>query len=134
MGHRRAHVHPEIQERAREEEQRLLRQEAQGTWKAIQDYRPQRGALGPDEVFAALWQRRVQTLLDEPGRDRAFAARPVAGCTHDDLCVVCGGQKVEVPDVDEEAVQDAIEQDANVRYWEDPACTRSIPSPALKRF
>jgi len=54
----------------------------QEVWKTIQDLRPKRGALGPEEVFAALWGRRVQALLMEPGVNRAgfslFRLRPAA--------------------------------------------------------
>lgn len=60
-------THPaEVQERALQEEQRFQQRQAQQIWKSIQEYRPQRGALGPDEVFAALWQRNVQALLVRP--------------------------------------------------------------------
>ena len=44
-----------------------------------------------------------------------------------DPCVECGGKMVEVPDLYEEAVHDAIEQSAHVRYWKDPALARPIP-------
>jgi hypothetical protein len=73
--------------------------------------RPQRGALGPDEVFAALWQGRVQALLVEPK-----VVRPGFRCSacgrlqlSGGQCVECGGPLAAVPDVFEEAVQEAIE-------------------------
>ena len=90
---------PRVEERAREEEQQLLERQARETWAAIQDQRPSRGALGPDEVFPALWGRRVQTLLTDPD-----AARPGFRCTACGLlsldagpCVECGGEKAGGP-------------------------------------
>ena len=126
----------EVLERTRQEEQQFLERQARDTWKAIQDLRPQRGALGPEEVFAALWQRRVQTLLEEPG-----VARPGFRCTAcgrlslgDGPCVECGGKKADVPEVYQEAVHDAIEQSAHVRYWNDRALKEVNSIAALKRF
>ena len=62
---------PEILERARNEEEQYLKRQAQELWKTILDQRPRRGLLGPDPVFAALWERRVQSLLLEPGIRRS---------------------------------------------------------------
>ena len=56
----------QVLERAQREEQQLLERQAKDTWQTIQDYRPQRGALGPEETFSALWRRRVEVLLEEP--------------------------------------------------------------------
>ena len=87
---------PQILELARQEELQLLEHQAQETWKGIQDQRPQRGALGPEEVFSALWQRRVQVLLVTPD-----VARPGFRCSvcgrlseSDGPCVGCGGKMV----------------------------------------
>ncbi|MGZ3353559.1 MAG: baeRF10 domain-containing protein [Isosphaeraceae bacterium] len=126
----------QVLERTRQQEQELLERQAQDTWKAIQDMRPQRGALGPEEVFAALWQRRVQIMLEEPD-----AARPGFHCTacgrlslSDGPCVECGGKKADVPEVYQEAVHEAIDQSAQVRYWNDPALKEVNSIAALKRF
>jgi len=126
----------EVRERAQREEEELLRRQAQDTWKAIQDYRPQRGAVGPEEVFAALWGRRVQTMLEEPD-----VVRPGFRCTScgrlqldDGPCVECGGKKDEVRDIFEEAVLEAIDQDAHVRYWKDPALHEVDSLAALRRY
>jgi peptide subunit release factor 1 (eRF1) len=127
---------PQILERAQQEEQQLLRRQAQDVWKAIQDQRPQRGALGPEEVFVALWGRRVQMLLEEPD-----AVRPGFRCSacgrlslSDGPCVECSGKRVEVPDVYEEAVHEAVEQSAQVRFWTDPALNGVDSIAAFRRF
>jgi peptide chain release factor subunit 1 len=127
---------PQVRERARQEEQQVLQRQAQHIWKTIQDERPQRGALGPDEVFAALWQRRVQALLVEPGVRRAGFRCSVCGRLDrkSGPCVECGGKMAEVPDILEEAVHDAIEQSVQVRYYSHPALHELDSLAALKRF
>jgi peptide chain release factor subunit 1 len=127
---------PQIRERARGEEQQYLRRQAEEIWKTIQDDRPQRGALGPEEVFDALWQRRVQSLLVVPETSRpGFRC---SNCTRlhlgDGPCSACGGKKVEVTDVFEEAVHDAIEESGQVRSWDDPALNQVEAIAALRRY
>ncbi len=127
---------PQVLERALQEEQNVLKQQAQGIWKSIQDNRTGRGALGPEETFAALWQRRVQALLLEPGvRYAGFRCRS-CGRLHfsGGPCVECGGKMTEVEDVYDEALHDAIEQSAQVRFWKDPALNEADSITALKRF
>ena len=102
----------QILERARQEEHQILDRQARAIWREIQDNRPLRGAIGPDDVLAAVWQRRVQTLLETPGALRqGFRC---ATCDRLQLiagpCVECGGLKLENADVYEEAVHEAIEQ------------------------
>jgi peptide chain release factor subunit 1 len=127
---------PQILERTRQQEQQFLERQAQEVWKAIQDQRPQRGALGPEEVFAALWQRRVQTMLAEPGVVRSGFRCSACGrlSLTEGPCAECGGKVAEVPDVFEEVVHEAIEQSAQVRYWKDPALSKVDSVSALKRF
>jgi peptide subunit release factor 1 (eRF1) len=127
---------PQVLERAIQEEQNVLKQQAQGIWKTIEDHRVQRGALGPEDTFAALWQRRVQALLIEPGVRRAGFRCRSCGRLHvgGGACVECGGKMAEVADVSDEAVQDAIEQSAQVRFWKDPALNEAGSIAALKRF
>jgi peptide subunit release factor 1 (eRF1) len=127
---------PQIVERARQEEQQFLQRQAQDIWKAIQDQRPQRGALGLEEVFAALWQRRVQALLVEPD-----VVRPGFRCSacgrlrlSGDPCVECGGKMIEVPDIYEEAVHEAVEQSSQVRYWKDSVLSEVDSIAAFRRF
>ncbi len=126
----------EVRERAIQHERQDLEQQAKEIWKTIQDQRPARGALGSDEVFTAIWGRRVGALLAEPN-----VSRPGFRCTSclrltldDDPCVECGGRVAPVSDAFAEAVQDAIEQDAHLRYWNDPALTQAGSLAALKRF
>jgi peptide subunit release factor 1 (eRF1) len=127
---------PRIEERARQEEQQFLQRQAQDIWKAIQDERPRRGALGPEETFAALWQRRVQALLAEPGAARPGFRCSVCGRLHlnGGPCLECGGKMTEIPEVFEEAVHDAIEQSALVRYWKDRVLNEVGSLAALKRY
>ena len=127
---------PQIRERAEQEEQQFLDREARETWNTIQDLRPQRGALGPEEVFSALWQRRVQELLTEPDVKRPGFRCSACGLLSlsPDACGGCGGKKAVVPDVLEESVHDAIEQSAHVRYWKDPVLNRANSLAALRRF
>jgi len=126
----------QVRERAQQEEQRLLERQARDTWQAIQDSLPQRGATWPEQVFSALWYRRVQTLLKEPDVTRSGFRCTVCGrlLLDDGPCVECGGKTAEVRDVHEEAVLDAIEQDAHVRYWKDPALHKVDSLAAFRRF
>ncbi|MDB5351470.1 MAG: hypothetical protein JWN86_2717 [Planctomycetota bacterium] len=127
---------PQIEERARYEERQFLERQARETWAAIQDERPTRGAIGPPEVFLALWGRRVQTLLTDQD-----ATRPGFRCTACGLlsldagaCVECGGEKVAVQNVHDEAVRDAIEQSSHVRFWNDPALKAVDSLAAYRRY
>ena len=126
----------EIRERARQEEQRFLDDQARQTWKAIRDQLPYHGALGPRDTLAALWQRRVQWLLEEPDISRPGFRCSACGRLNltADPCVECGGQMVEVPDLYEEAVHDAIDQSAHVRYWNDPALHQANSMAAYRRY
>ena len=94
------------------------------------------GGLGSDEVFTALWARRV-------GARAGGAERVAAGVSlHVMLTAHAGRRPVRrvrgeggaVSDAFAEAVQDAIEQDAHLRYWNDPALTQAGSLAALKRF
>jgi peptide subunit release factor 1 (eRF1) len=127
---------PQVLERALQEEQNVLKQQAKGIWKSIQDNRARRGALGPEETFAALWQRRVQALLIEPGVSYAGFRCRSCGRLHfsGGPCVECGGKMAEIADVYDEALHDAIEQSAQVRFWKDPALDEADSIAALKRF
>jgi hypothetical protein len=126
----------EIRERARQEEQRFLDDQARQTWKAIRDQLPYHGALGPRDTLAALWQRRVQWLLEEPDISRPGFRCSACGRLNltADPCVECGGRMVEVPDLYEETVHDAIDQSAHVRYWDDPALKQANSMAAYRRY
>jgi peptide subunit release factor 1 (eRF1) len=127
---------PQIRERVLQEEQKVLERQAQSIWKAIQDDRPHRGALGLEETVAALWQRRVQSLLVDPRGTRPGFRCSVCSRLHliNGACFECGGKVADVPDVFEEAIHDAVEQSAQVRYWQDPALHQVNSIAALKRF
>jgi peptide subunit release factor 1 (eRF1) len=127
---------PQIEERARQEEQQLLEHQARDLWHSIQGLRPRRGALGPNETFAALWQRRVQSLLVDPDATRPGFRCSVCGRLNvsSGPCAECGGKTTEVGDAYEEAIKDAIEQSAQVRYWKDPALHKADSIAALTRF
>ena len=76
------------------------------------------------------WRRQVQVLLEEPELSRPGFRCSACGRLRliGDPYVECGGEMVTVSDVYEEAVEDAIEQSAHVRYWGAPPFTRSILS------
>jgi hypothetical protein len=126
----------EIFERTQHEEQQVHERHASDTWRTIQDQRPTRGALGPEEVFAAIWQRRAATVLMEP--ERTLAGWRCTACGRlqlaGDACLECGGKTAEVPDLYEEAAHDVVEQSAHVLYWKDPALKKANSVAALQRF
>ena len=126
----------EIQGRTLKVEQEVLKRQAREIWQTIQDFRPYRGALGPDEVFTALWQRRVQSLLADPDVRKPGFRCTVCGRLHlnSGPCVECGGQTTDLEDIYEDAVHDAVEQDAHVRYWKDPVLSKAGSIAALKRY
>lgn len=126
----------QILERALPEEQQFLQRQALDIWKAIQDQRPQRGALGLEEVLAALWQRRVQALLMEPDVTLPGFRCSACGRLHRSggPCVECGGKMADVPDVHDEAVREAVEQSAQLRYYSDPVLNEADSIAALRRF
>jgi peptide subunit release factor 1 (eRF1) len=126
----------QVAERAREEERQYLQRQAEAGWKAIQNQRLARGTVGPEEVFAALWARQVQTMLVEPGVTRSGFSCVTCGrlSIRGGPCAGCGNPVAGVADVFEEAVHEAIEQSAQVRYWKDPALTAAGSLAAFKRF
>jgi hypothetical protein len=126
----------EIAERAASEERRLLAQQAQEIWSTIHEQRSKQGAIGPEAVFVALWQRRVQALLVAPGVKQPSHRCSVCGRLQEQAgrCVECQGALTDVPDGFDEAVHDAVEQSARVRYWKDPALKNAGSIAALSRF
>lgn len=126
----------EVLEHARREEQQVLDRQARDIWQTIQDQRQKRGAVGADEAFAALWQRRVQALLVEPDVARSGFRCTACGrlSRKSGPCVECGGRVAETGDVYEEAVHDTVAQSALVRYWKDPALREVDSLAALRRY
>jgi peptide subunit release factor 1 (eRF1) len=109
----------DIRTQAQAEEQAVLNRQACGLWQAIQEAGPRRAALGPEEVFAMLWQRRAHSVLVDPGRTESGMRCGRCGrlTLKDDICPECGGPLAPVPDVFTEVVREAIDQDAHVRLW-----------------
>lgn len=52
----------------------------------------------------------------------------------DGACSECGGNQSAVPDILDEAVHEAVEQNAQVRPWKDAALSKADSIAALKRF
>jgi peptide subunit release factor 1 (eRF1) len=127
----------DIRAHAQAEEQAVLYRQACGLWQTIQEAGPQRTALGPEEVFAMLWQRRVHSILVDSGQ--AEPGRRCSRCGRLTLqegdCPECGGPLVPVLDVFTEAVREAIEQSAHVRLWsEQVLLTKAGGMAALARY
>jgi hypothetical protein len=79
---------------------------------------------------------RAQALLVEPG-----AARSGYRCNAcsklqpgDGACSECGGNQSAVPDLLDEAVNEAVKQNGQVRPWKDAALSKADSIAALKRF
>jgi hypothetical protein len=111
-----------ILERVRQEEANVLDRQARNIWSLIRDHRPQRAALGADQVFAALWQRRVQALLVQPGAVRSGARCSTCGRMQfsEGPCVECGGETSPISNAFDEAIHDAVDQSAQIRHFNDP--------------
>ena len=76
-----------------------------------------RAVGGPEETLAALNERRVQTLLLEPGFDRRGFRCGSCGLLMleaDGRCPADGGELEEVDDLREAAIEAALAQDAEV--------------------
>jgi peptide chain release factor subunit 1 len=76
-----------------------------------------RGVGGPEGTLAALNERRVQTLLLEPGFDRPGFRCGSCGLLMlraDGRCPADGGELEEVEDLREAAIESALAQDAQV--------------------
>jgi peptide subunit release factor 1 (eRF1) len=112
----RSAVH-DIRTQAQAEEQAVLNQQACGLWQTIREAGPQRAALGPEEVFAMLWQRRAHSVLVDPGRAESGMRCGRCGrlALEEGACPECGGSLAPVSDVFQEVVREAIDQSAHVR-------------------
>jgi peptide chain release factor subunit 1 len=97
-----------------------------------------RAAGGPEGTIAALNERRVETLLLDPGFDRAGARCPACGLLmleYAGRCPVDGSEVERVEHLREAAVEAALGQDASVmivRHYPDLAPYQGIA--ALLRF
>ncbi len=84
-----------------------------------------RATQGPEDTVAALNERRVQTLLLEPGFDQRARRCPSCGLLvlePAQSCPADGSELEQVPDLAEAAVESALAQDAElivVRYHPD---------------
>lgn len=90
-----------------------------------------RGALGPNETFAALWQLRVPSLLVDQDATRPGFRCSVCGRLNvsSGPCAGRAGKATEVGDAYEEAVKDAIEQQPRSAT----GGTRPCPKPIRSR-
>ncbi|MER3414776.1 MAG: hypothetical protein C4297_00985 [Gemmataceae bacterium] len=126
----------QLAERVRREESNYLASLAAEAWKLIQDRRQQRGAVGPEQTFAALWRQSVQTVLLEPGV--GYGGYRCTRCRRLHLssgpCIECGGAMAPVHNILLEAVQDAVEQGAEVFYWKNSELNDADSIAALRRF
>jgi peptide subunit release factor 1 (eRF1) len=97
-----------------------------------------RATGGPESTVQALNERRVETLLLEPGFDRSAARCPTCGLLlveSDGHCPADGAELEEIAHLREAAVEAAIAQDAEVivvRHYPDLGPLRGIG--ALLRF
>lgn len=78
----------------------------------------------------------MQTLLVGPDASRPGYRCQVCGRlqVQPELCKECGGHAGPVANIYEEAIQDAIEQAAEVNYWDDPQLQNVESLAALGRF
>ncbi len=127
----------DIRTQAQAEEQAVLNRQACGLWRTIQEAGPQRAALGPEEVFTLLWQRRAHSVLVNSGRAESGMRCGRCGrlTLKEGACPECGNSLSRVPDVFTEAVREAIDQSAHVRLWSEPVLlTKAGGMAALARY
>lgn len=119
-----------------EQEQEMLRREAEQIWQDTQEVRPERRAIGMDEVCRALWMRVVGKMLIDPSLRGSGARCQTCGRLQSQSgpCVECGNPTAEMPSLQEEAVHDAVEQSARVRYWKDQVLKDAGSLAALNRY
>lgn len=126
----------ELRERFQQEEAQLLQRQAERLWQQLNDAAPSQQALGPEQVFRALWQRRVWHLLVKPNTRYHGHVCTQCGRLHlsSGPCIECGGPVNHLPDIYEEAVREALTQSAHVRYWDNPALDDHDGIAALLRY
>jgi hypothetical protein len=126
----------EVERRAVDEERQLLERQKEETWQVINNEQPSRRAIGLDDTLGALWLRKVDTMLVEPGA-RADGAR-CKQCGRlqraANKCVECAEKTTRVANIFDEAEYAAVEQSAHVRYWNNPALRSHGSIAALNRF
>ncbi|MCS7167551.1 MAG: hypothetical protein RMI91_05995 [Gemmatales bacterium] len=113
----------ELRARFQEEEKHTLEQQSQRLWQQLLDAPSVQQAFGPEQVFRALWQRRIWYLLVKPNTRYHGHVCPQCSRLHlsGGPCIECGASMATVPDIYEEAVREALAQSAQVRYWNNAA-------------
>ncbi|GBD36812.1 hypothetical protein HRbin36_01940 [bacterium HR36] len=126
----------EVRERFEQEESRLLQQQAARLWQQLNEAPPAQQARGPEQVFRALWQRRIWHLLVKPKTHYHGHICSQCGRLHlsGGPCIECGGTMTHLSDVYEEAVRETLAQSAHVRYWDHPALDECDGIAALLRY
>jgi peptide subunit release factor 1 (eRF1) len=126
-----------IHERARAEEQRVLKDQAEAIWRNIEEQFPHRASKGPVQVLEMLWQNRVHSLL----MDESFSqsGKRCTSCyrltTGGDVCPECGASMVDVADLSDEITLQATSQSARIRHLGDHEGLASVEGIAsLNRF
>lgn len=111
----------EVLERTRVEEELILNQQALELWQAIQEAGPKKVAFGPEEAFRMLWQQRVHSLLVDP--TASLAGYQCVNCRRLTLnrgsCPECGSTIKVLENTYPEALAQALDQSAQVRFLRD---------------
>lgn len=94
------------------------------------------GVVGLEATLAALAEQRVATLLVRDGFSAPGASCPACGHTGPDLryCPACGASNVELDDVVEVAIEQAIAQGADVELCRDTELDRVGSIAAIERY
>lgn len=126
----------ELRSRLEQEEKRLLEHQAQQLWQQLNSAPTDQQARGPEQVFRALWQKRVWHLLAKPNTRYHGHICKECGRLHlsGGPCIECGATVSHLADIYEEAVREALTQSAHVRYWDNPALDECDGIAALLRY
>ena len=94
------------------------------------------GVVGLEATLAALADRRVATLLVSDGFSAPGPYCPACGHIGPDLrqCPVCGATNVELEDVAEVAIENAVAQDPDVEFCRDTERGRFGSIAAIERY
>ena len=128
-----------ILDRARKVEQQYEREEERRIVEELKE-RLKEGKLavaGLKDTLDALMHNQVQTLIVEEGYEVEGVRCPKCGFlgTEEEICPVCGTKTVKVPDIVDDAIEEAIEQGAGVEHVIDKSLLEPVGHiGALLRF